>query len=69
MSANYWRNRWIDALVHNGINRAAAEDAYKATYSKQSADYSKSPEIQALMTLDMVGNKAGSRSATTASKH
>ncbi len=69
MSANYWRNRWIDALVHNGINRAAAEDAYKVTYSKQSADYSKSPEIQALMNLDVMGNKAELRSATTALKH
>lgn len=69
MSANYWRNRWVAALVHNGINRATAEDAYKTTYGKQSADYSKSPEIQALMTLDVAGSKAESRSAATASTH
>ncbi|MDO9422106.1 MAG: hypothetical protein Q7T66_15700 [Herminiimonas sp.] len=69
MSANYWRNRWVAALVHNGFNRATAEDAYKATYGKQSADYSKSPEIQALMTLDVVANKFGSVSVATASTH
>ncbi len=68
MSANYWHNRWIAALVHNGVNRSAAEDAYTATYSKESADYSKSPEIQALMTLDVPGSKFGSRPSESAAR-
>lgn len=57
MSAYYWRNRWIDALVHNGIERSAAETMYASTYREQSADQSKSPELQALMTLGMMGDK------------
>ncbi|MFC7287484.1 hypothetical protein ACFQPC_05475 [Herminiimonas glaciei] len=53
MSSNYWRERWIKALVKNGMERSAAEAAFAATYSKQPADQSKSPEIQALMSLDL----------------
>ena len=49
MSSNYWRERWIKALVKQGMERSAAEAAFAATYSKQAADQSKSPEIQALM--------------------
>ncbi len=68
MSANYWRNRWIAALVHNGIKRSAAEDVFRATYSKQPADYSKSPEIQALMTLDVSDSKSVARSTGSGSR-
>jgi len=51
MSALYWRNRWIDALVNQGVERRAAENIYTTTYSKEPADQSKSPEIQAMMVL------------------
>jgi len=53
MSSNYWRERWIKALVKQGMERSAAEAAFAATYSKQAADQSKSPEIQALMSIDL----------------
>ncbi len=68
MSTNYWRNRWIAALVHNGVKHSVAEDAYARTYSKQSADYSKSPEIQAFMTLDVTGGKLGSSKSGSAAR-
>jgi hypothetical protein len=58
MSSNYWRERWIKALVKQGMERSAAEAAFAATYSKQAADQSKSPEIQALMTIDLGQGKA-----------
>lgn len=53
MSSNYWRERWIKALVKSGMERSAAEAAFAATYSKEPADQSKSPEIQALMSVDL----------------
>ncbi|MNR83795.1 hypothetical protein D3C72_145800 [compost metagenome] len=53
MSSNYWRERWIKALVKTGMDRNAAEAAFAATYSKEPADQSKSPEIQALMSIDL----------------
>lgn len=68
MSAHYWRNRWINALVHNGIDRDTAADAYAETYRHQSADQSKSPETQALMALSMIANgKQGARNNASAS--
>ena len=49
MSSKYWKDRWIAALVQNGVDQSAAEAAYIATYKNEPADYSKSPEIQAFM--------------------
>ena len=69
MSANYWRNRWIGALVHNGIKRSDAEAAFIKTYSKQSADQSKSPEIQALMALGIDNEPSDARTSQSASQH
>ena len=51
MSSNYWRDRWIKALEKQGMERKAAEAAFAATYSKEPVDQSKSPEIQALMSM------------------
>ncbi len=53
MSSNYWRDRWIKALEKQGMERKAAEAAFAATYSDQPVDHSKSPEIQALMSVDL----------------
>ncbi|WP_076591404.1 hypothetical protein [Herminiimonas arsenitoxidans] len=69
MSANYWRNRWIGALIHNGIKRSDAEEAFAKTYSKQSADHSKSPEIQALMTLGIGNDQSDARTSKSVSQH
>jgi hypothetical protein len=67
MSAFYWRNRWINALVHQGIERSAAEAAFAATYRHQPADFSKSPEIQAMMAISAAGNQFAARPAQSAS--
>ena len=69
MSAKYWRDRWIEALVHNGMDRRTAEEAYARTYADEPADQSKSPEIQALMTLPTLGGRPGARDAGRAAKH
>lgn len=69
MSANYWRNRWINALIHNGIKRSDAEEAFAKTYSKQSADHSKSPEIQALMALGIGNIQSSAHTAKSVSQH
>ena len=63
MSAYYWKNRWVNALVHNGVERSVAEKAYDETYRSEPADYSKSPEIQAFM---MVGDKLPKSNAKSA---
>jgi len=49
MSSKYWKNRWIEALVQNGVERNLAEQAYVDTYKDEPADFSKSPEIQAFL--------------------
>jgi len=69
MSTNYWRNRWINALVHNGIKRVAAEEAFSETYRDNSADYSKSPEIQAFMILSSSGDKLQKQISKSGSSH
>jgi len=53
MSDKYWRNRWINGLVHNGIDRKTAEAAFADAYKHQPADHSKSPETQALMVYGL----------------
>lgn len=58
MSAYYWQKRWVDALVEKGIERSTAETLYASTYGNEAADQSKSPELQAMLTLDMHGGKA-----------
>lgn len=58
MSAYYWQKRWVDALVEKGIERSTAETLYASTYSKEAADQSKSPELQAMLMLDINGGKA-----------
>jgi hypothetical protein len=63
MSAYYWKNRWVNALVHNGVERSVAEKAYADTYRAEPADFSKSPEIQALM---MAGDKLAKSNAKSA---
>lgn len=68
MSANYWRNRWINALVHNGIDRKVAADAFTEIYRHQSADQSKSPETQALMAFGLAGTKQGGHHNASASQ-
>lgn len=68
MSTKYWRNRWIDALVKTGIERRAAEQAFATTYSKQPADLSKSPEIQAFMAIGAQG-QSDVQLTTSARKH
>lgn len=55
MSAKYWKNRWIEALVQIGVERSAAEAAYEEAYKNEPADDSKSPEIQAMMHAPLVG--------------
>ncbi len=52
-SDKYWRQRWIDSLVHNGLDRNAAEAAFAEAYKNRPADESKSPETQALMTYGL----------------
>lgn len=69
MSASYWQNRWIDALVQQGMDRDTAAKAYETTYGKQPADQSKSPEIQALMTISTLGNASAARSAVQQRAH
>lgn len=63
MNTNYWRDRWLNALVRSGIERNAAEEAFSALYREQPVDHSKSPEIQALMTLASLGEKCNSELA------
>lgn len=58
MSAQYWKDRWIAALVQSGVEQSAAEAAYAMTYKTEPADYSKSPEIQAFMHSPLVQNSA-----------
>jgi len=53
MSDKYWRDRWIDSLVHNGLDRKTAEAAFEEAYKNRPADESKSPETQALMTYGL----------------
>lgn len=67
MSTNYWRNRWIEALVKRGIERSAAEQAFAATYRDQPADFSKSPEIQAFISLG--ANQPAAQPSKSAAKH
>lgn len=55
MSAKYWKNRWIKALVDSGIEPNAAEAAYAEAYKNEPADDSKSPEIQAMIYLPQAG--------------
>ncbi|WP_293778544.1 hypothetical protein [uncultured Oxalicibacterium sp.] len=56
MSANYWRNRWIEALVQTGLERSAAEAAYAEAYKNEPADDSKSPETQAMLHVAQLGS-------------
>lgn len=58
MSSHYWQRRWINALVEQGMDRKAAAQAYATTYADQAADFSKSPEIQSLMTFGVFNSKS-----------
>lgn len=58
MSAYYWQKRWVDALVEKGVERSTAETLYASTYRSEATDQSKSPELQAMLMLDINGGKA-----------
>ncbi|GGI19214.1 hypothetical protein GCM10008066_17960 [Oxalicibacterium faecigallinarum] len=58
MSSKYWKNRWIEALVQNGVERSVAEKAYVETYKDEPADYAKSPEIQAFLMAKVPASQA-----------
>jgi hypothetical protein len=67
MNPHSWQRRWINALVAQGMDRSAAAQAYASTYAEQPADYSKSPEIQSLMTVGSFSGKNGARAASATS--
>lgn len=68
-SDKYWRNRWINSLVHNGVDRATAEAAFADAYKNRPADESKSPETQALMTYGLGINVTASGEVKVGTLH
>jgi hypothetical protein len=51
MTLKEWHNKWIDAMVNNGISKHDAENAFHALYRNNIFEPTADPTTEAVMLI------------------